>query len=226
MVSRIEGPAARCGVHDLTVDPEGQCVICRSDLAGADAARGLWRTAGLLAIGVGLVALVAVGASRGAASAQAAAASSSEVAVTEVTEPPEPRSPRPGRPPPEAEPQRGPRDAPAAEPPRAPGAQAPAPAGATAAEVQAEMKRVPIVLYSASWCPHCKSAKRWLDDNGYAYTQHDIEDDAGAAREHRARNPKGSVPTLVIGDAVQVGFSAPAVIGAIERSARQRLTAR
>ncbi len=36
-------------------------------------------------------------------------------------------------------------------------------------------RTVGITLYGASWCPSCKQARAWLDQNGMAYAEHDID---------------------------------------------------
>ena len=38
-----------------------------------------------------------------------------------------------------------------------------------------------LTLYTARWCRDCREAKRFLDKNGIAYTEIDIEKTPGAA---------------------------------------------
>ncbi|WP_202630401.1 glutaredoxin family protein [Deinococcus alpinitundrae] len=68
----------------------------------------------------------------------------------------------------------------------------------------------PITMYTTSWCPDCKAAKRALDSKGLAYTEINIEEVEDAAEAvMRVNGGKRSVPTLVYGDtaASLSGFS-------------------
>ena len=68
----------------------------------------------------------------------------------------------------------------------------------------------PITMYTTSWCPDCKAAKRALDSKGLAYTEINIEEVEDAAETvMRVNGGKRSVPTLVYGDtaASLSGFS-------------------
>ena len=55
-----------------------------------------------------------------------------------------------------------------------------------------------LVLYSAFWCPDCRSAKRFLQKHGVPYTEIDIETTPGAADEVVARTGKRAIPQFVI----------------------------
>jgi glutaredoxin len=55
-----------------------------------------------------------------------------------------------------------------------------------------------LVLYSAFWCPDCRSAKRFLQKHGVSYTEIDIETTPGAADEVVARTGKRAIPQFVI----------------------------
>ena len=81
---------------------------------------------------------------------------------------------------------------------------------------------VPVVVYTTSWCPHCRKAQQWLDEHGVAYQSHDVEEDPAAAREHRVKNPRGGVPTIVVDGEVLTGFSPNALDGALTRARRRR----
>lgn len=69
----------------------------------------------------------------------------------------------------------------------------------------AESKKV--VIYSTSWCPTCKVAKSYMDSNGIAYREVDVEKSPEGAEEYRAHGGSGSVPLIVVGDQKMVGFS-------------------
>ena len=72
------------------------------------------------------------------------------------------------------------------------------------------IKPEPIKMYTTSWCPDCKAAKRALDSKGLPYTEINIEEVEDAAQiVMQANGGKRSVPTLVYGDtaASLSGFS-------------------
>ncbi len=66
-----------------------------------------------------------------------------------------------------------------------------------------------IVMYSASTCPHCKRAKRWLIDNGIPFTNFDVLEDLDARDQMINISGQMGVPVIVIGDNVVVGFNQP-----------------
>lgn len=65
-----------------------------------------------------------------------------------------------------------------------------------------------IVLYSASWCPHCKAAREYLAEKKIPYINRDVEEDGEAMDMLVNRYGSTTVPVLVIGndDAVLKGF--------------------
>ena len=73
------------------------------------------------------------------------------------------------------------------------------------------MKDVPVKMYTVSTCGHCKAAKRFLDSCTvrYEFTDVDLleeEEKKAIMEDIRKLNPSCSVPTIVIGDKVIVGF--------------------
>lgn len=44
-----------------------------------------------------------------------------------------------------------------------------------------------IVLYSASWCSYCRKTRQWLEQQGIAFVERDIENDEHAARTLQAK---------------------------------------
>lgn len=82
--------------------------------------------------------------------------------------------------------------------------------------------RVPVVMYSTSWCGACRSARGYLDAHNLAYTEHDVETNAVARAEQLRLNPRGSVPTLSVGGEVMVGFSEPAFEHALDVAAQRQ----
>lgn len=55
-----------------------------------------------------------------------------------------------------------------------------------------------ITLYTAFWCPDCRTAKRFLDKHQVTYREIDIETTPGAAQEVIRRTGKRAIPQLVI----------------------------
>lgn len=66
-------------------------------------------------------------------------------------------------------------------------------------------------IYSLSTCSHCKAAKRFLGECQVKYEFVDVDSLTGEERKAiiadiKELNPRCSFPTIVIGDAVIVGF--------------------
>ncbi len=58
--------------------------------------------------------------------------------------------------------------------------------------------RMDVLVYSAYWCPDCRIAKRFLDQNNIAYKDIDIETTPGAAQEVIRHTGKRAIPQFVI----------------------------
>jgi mycoredoxin len=93
----------------------------------------------------------------------------------------------------------------------------PSPAGtATLAEAS---RRVPIELYSATWCSACATAHRWLDANDIRYEEIDVDRRPGARDQLAALNPRRTLPTFDIDGDVLVGFDPDRLGSAITTAA-------
>ena len=55
-----------------------------------------------------------------------------------------------------------------------------------------------LIVYSSSWCPDCRVAKRSLDRHGVAYKEIDIVTTPGAADEIIKQTGKRAIPQFVI----------------------------
>ncbi len=55
-----------------------------------------------------------------------------------------------------------------------------------------------IVVYSSTWCPDCRVAKRFLETHKIQFKEVNIETTPGAAEEVIARTGKRAVPQFVI----------------------------
>ncbi len=65
-----------------------------------------------------------------------------------------------------------------------------------------------IVLYTTSWCPHCKEAKEYLTSRKIPFTNLDVEEDISAWEDFSEKYQAKSVPLIVIGNdqAILKGF--------------------
>jgi mycoredoxin len=55
-----------------------------------------------------------------------------------------------------------------------------------------------LLLYSASWCRDCRTAKRFLDQHSIPYQEIDIENTPGAAEQVIANVGKRAIPQFVL----------------------------
>ncbi len=55
-----------------------------------------------------------------------------------------------------------------------------------------------MLVYSSSWCPDCRTAKRFLNKHNIPYTEVDIEATPGAADEVIRHAGKRAIPQFVI----------------------------
>ncbi|HKU25741.1 MAG TPA: glutaredoxin family protein [Candidatus Sulfotelmatobacter sp.] len=55
-----------------------------------------------------------------------------------------------------------------------------------------------VTLYTAFWCPDCRTAKRFLARHNIPFTEVDIETTPGAADEVIRRTGKRAIPQVVI----------------------------
>jgi glutaredoxin len=69
-----------------------------------------------------------------------------------------------------------------------------------------------VIIYGASWCGPCHQAAAYLRQKGVPFVEKDIEEDANAAREMRAKLARagmhpGSIPVLDVRGKLMVGFN-------------------
>lgn len=91
-----------------------------------------------------------------------------------------------------------------------------------ATEEAAKPKQARITMYSASWCGVCKKARAFMTKEGLAFVEKDIEKDAGAARELKAKAAKAGVtasgvPVFDIGGRILSGFDPKALMAAARK---------
>lgn len=63
-----------------------------------------------------------------------------------------------------------------------------------------------VVLYSQPGCPPCTAAKSYLKSRGVEFEYKDVSVDSEALLELTVRYQSRSTPTIVVGDAVMIGF--------------------
>jgi glutaredoxin-like YruB-family protein len=75
-----------------------------------------------------------------------------------------------------------------------------------------------IVLYSVSWCPHCRAAKEYFTHNNIPFINRDVELDPQAMEELTQKYKSQAVPVIVIGDDGKIlkGFNEESVGNAIK----------
>lgn len=64
-----------------------------------------------------------------------------------------------------------------------------------------------VVMYSASWCGVCKSARNYMKSNHIRFTEYDIETSERGKRDYAKFGGKG-VPVIFVDDQRMNGFSA------------------
>jgi glutaredoxin len=63
----------------------------------------------------------------------------------------------------------------------------------------------PVIIYSTTWCPYCRSAKAFFAENNIPYTEHNIEESTEARHKYEKLGG-GAVPLIVIGERKYNGF--------------------
>ncbi len=90
-------------------------------------------------------------------------------------------------------------------------------------DARAALRAVSIEMYATTWCGSCRQAREYLDSNGIAYREYDIEQDESASSRLAMINPSKSVPTFQIDDMVQIGFAPESMERNLNEAARKRL---
>ena len=69
------------------------------------------------------------------------------------------------------------------------------------AQKAVQAKKYPrIVLYSVSWCPHCKDAKDYLTSHNIPFINRDVELDDNAMHDLTEKYKSTGVPVIVLGN--------------------------
>jgi len=88
------------------------------------------------------------------------------------------------------------------------GVGAPGPAAGSSADSK-------VILFSTSWCPHCRSARQWLEANKVPFEEKNVESDSAAQRllaelgrkQGLPDNMLSSVPILYVKGQLILGFN-------------------
>lgn len=64
-----------------------------------------------------------------------------------------------------------------------------------------------VIIYTTQWCPYCKKAKEYLNENKIMYTERDIEQGDESIDELFAAIDSPGVPKIVIGEVIINGFN-------------------
>ena len=73
-----------------------------------------------------------------------------------------------------------------------------------------------VILFGTSWCPYCAQARALFARLGVNYVEFDIERDRDGERFARQHLKLRSVPNIVIGNRVLVGYDEPEIIAALK----------
>jgi len=239
-------PMGICEKHELPLDRNGECELCRLSLMPSTAppSPSAWWALiiPLLLLGAGVAwAISSLGSSPKAAPQRG-------VRVTE----PRPAAPAPAIRPrtQELEPETSP---PPREQPLVPGDTIPSddipdpepsknrtqesteldqqpqgPARATADEVpdwkwELARKRVMITMYATQWCGVCREARAYMEANRIDFMELDTDDNAVAKERLGELNPRNTIPTFQIDDLVYVGFRKELFEANLDKAAQKYL---
>lgn len=75
-----------------------------------------------------------------------------------------------------------------------------------------------VIVYSASWCAFCRSAKDYLNKLGVEFTEKDVEKDPKAAEETIEKSKQMGIPVLDIDGTIIVGFDRPKIDTALKQA--------
>lgn len=89
-----------------------------------------------------------------------------------------------------------------------------------AAALAARPKHAAVTMYSAAWCGVCRKARAFMEKEGIAFVEKDIEKDQAAAAElgvksKRAGVPMGGVPVFDVGGQLMSGFDPETLVKAV-----------
>jgi glutaredoxin len=90
-------------------------------------------------------------------------------------------------------------------------------------ELMDAIHSTPVSMFSTSWCPHCRRARRFFQAYGVSVVDHDIDVDAEAAAELARRSGGKAVPWIDIDGRQLKGFDERETMEAVVASVERRL---
>jgi glutaredoxin len=75
-----------------------------------------------------------------------------------------------------------------------------------------------VMLYGASWCPHCRNAKQWMHTYGFRFQECDVDKDSACTADFRRFSSDGGIPYLVVkGHHMKQGFDTDEFVAALSQ---------
>jgi glutaredoxin-like YruB-family protein len=68
-----------------------------------------------------------------------------------------------------------------------------------------------VIVYSATWCAFCHTAKEYFDKLGIKYTDRDVEKDPAAGLEAVDKSGQRGIPVIDIDGTIITGFDRPKI---------------
>jgi glutaredoxin-like YruB-family protein len=68
-----------------------------------------------------------------------------------------------------------------------------------------------VVVFTTPTCSWCRTAKKYLTENGVKFKEVDVSRDPAAAREMVDRTGQMGVPVILVGNRAIVGFDRPQI---------------
>lgn len=72
-----------------------------------------------------------------------------------------------------------------------------------------------VVMYSTDWCGYCKQTRRFLDSQGIAFKEYDIEKSTDGRQAYEALGGRG-IPMIDVNGTIIRGFSEEAILAALK----------
>ncbi|WP_136516346.1 glutaredoxin domain-containing protein [Geomonas edaphica] len=87
-----------------------------------------------------------------------------------------------------------------------------------------ETKYPKIVLFSTSWCPHCRAAKEYFTKNNIPFINRDVEVEPEAMALVTGKYKSQGVPVIIIGDDAKIlkGFEVTRFEKAVEQVRKKK----
>lgn len=85
------------------------------------------------------------------------------------------------------------------------------------AKLVAGLEASDVMIYGASWCPHCKAAKKWMGEQGIKFEECDVQASKTCADQLMRLDPQGGIPYFIVkGQHIKDGFDAAEFVAALK----------